>query len=100
MHARMREYFEHGAAVVAVEGEIDMATAGALRSVLDRAVAQRTRDVIVDLAAVGFMDSSGLRVLLHAQEQLAADNRRLVARQARRPVRRLFEVADAPINAA
>src|SRR5690349_17491009 len=52
-----------GQVVVAVAGEVDMATA----PLLERALLRYTEcDVIVDLDAVEFLDSSGLRVLIKA----------------------------------
>ncbi|HVL95655.1 MAG TPA: STAS domain-containing protein [Solirubrobacteraceae bacterium] len=54
-----------GAVVVAVLGEIDMATAPALESALADALV-RASAVTVDLDACDFMDSSGLHVLERA----------------------------------
>jgi len=53
--------------VVAIAGEIDMATAPLLAGALRWYTAC---DVIVDLSAVEFLDSSGLAVLIHARKQL------------------------------
>jgi anti-anti-sigma factor len=53
--------------VIAVEGEVDMATAPQLARVL----LQYTEcDVVVDLSAVGFLDSSGLTALVQAHKRL------------------------------
>jgi anti-sigma B factor antagonist len=50
--------------VVAVSGEVDIASAPALRSALESALG--TQELLVDLCATSFMDSSGLHVLLEA----------------------------------
>ncbi|MEU7865920.1 STAS domain-containing protein [Dactylosporangium sp. NPDC049140] len=53
-----------GGAVLAVSGEVDVATAPALREAVVRAVDGRPARVVIDLAAVSFMDSSALGVLI------------------------------------
>jgi anti-sigma B factor antagonist len=53
--------------VVAVDGEVDMATA----PLLARALLRYTDcDVVVDLSAVGFLDASGLTALVQAHKRL------------------------------
>ena len=53
--------------VVAIAGEIDLATAPCLEGALRW---YRDCDVVVDLSAVRFLGSSGLTVLIRAQQQL------------------------------
>lgn len=53
--------------VVAVAGEVDMATAPELEEYL---LAQGDRDVTVDLSGVGFIDSAGLGALVHAAKAI------------------------------
>ncbi|MFG2167849.1 STAS domain-containing protein [Micromonospora chersina] len=53
-----------GCTVLEVRGEIDMATSPQLREGLQRLVDAGDRQVVVDLAGVGFMDSSGLGALV------------------------------------
>lgn len=55
-----------GYAVVCAHGEIDLATVSDLRQVLAEATAQPAPQVLVDLTAVTFMDSSGLHALISA----------------------------------
>lgn len=50
--------------VVEVAGELDMATSPQLLNGLQQVLAGGTRNVVVDLAGVGFMDSSGLGALV------------------------------------
>ncbi|WP_433057106.1 STAS domain-containing protein [Dactylosporangium sp. CS-033363] len=54
----------HGDAVLGVQGEVDVANAPALRAAIVRAVDGRPARVVIDLAAVSFMDSSALGVLI------------------------------------
>ena len=53
-----------GCTVVEVRGELDMATAPQLRDDLQRLVDAGDRQVVVDMAGVGFMDSSALGTLV------------------------------------
>jgi anti-sigma B factor antagonist len=60
----------HGVAIVAVAGEIDVATAPAFEDVLTAAVRDRDEaGVVVDLTRVTFMDSSALSALVRAMER-------------------------------
>jgi anti-anti-sigma factor len=54
-----------GATIVAVDGDVDLATVPQLRTaLLGAAAAGDGRPLVIDLTAVTFMDSSGLAVLL------------------------------------
>ena len=55
--------------VVCPEGELDLAAAGSLRTALEEAVRTADRAVQVDLAAVTFIDSTALAVLVDAWRQ-------------------------------
>jgi anti-sigma B factor antagonist len=72
-----------------VHGELDIATAPRLREQIDR-LRRRGRTVIVDLSAVTFMDSTGLAMLMSAQE---AGDAALTLRRPSAAVRRVFELA-------
>jgi anti-sigma B factor antagonist len=78
---------------VAVRGEIDMATAPSLRDALDAAIRESSGPLVVDLRAVGFLDSSGVGAFLRARALLGRDDRALVLVCPAGPVRRTFEVA-------
>ncbi|MCD4523346.1 STAS domain-containing protein [Nocardioides sp. cx-173] len=61
---------EHGAhRVVALRGEVDMASVGAVRTCLRELMLAGHTDVLVDLRDVTFMDSTGLGVLVAARKQ-------------------------------
>ena len=49
-------------------------------------------DLVLDLSQLGFVDSSGLRVLISAQHQLADHGGTLVLRSPSETVRRLLEI--------
>lgn len=59
----------NGATVVAAQGEIDVATAPALRETLELVIERDEGPVVVDLTAVTFIDSTGLGVLIGARQR-------------------------------
>lgn len=77
--------------IVEVRGEVDAHSAPLLREGF-RSI-DGTRDVELDLAAVTFMDSSGLHVLAGLVRQLGLQQRRLCVVEASTPVRRLLEIS-------
>jgi anti-sigma B factor antagonist len=60
---------ESGTIVVCPEGELDLAVADAFRTVLQDALRTAHRAVQIDLAAVTFIDSTALAVLVDAWRQ-------------------------------
>ncbi len=54
--------------VVKVAGEIDVQTAGQLRETLEE-LSRGSHDVVLDMAQVEFMDSTGLGLLLSARKR-------------------------------
>jgi anti-sigma B factor antagonist len=79
--------------VLAVSGELDIATAPALQSSLNDAVDNGLAELWVDLRDVTFMDSTGLRVLLAIRRRLREKSKTLVVICPDGPVRRVFTVA-------
>ena len=63
--------------VLAVAGEVDIASAPALRSALETALESGAHELWVDLCATTFMDSSGLHVLLDTHSLADRLRRRL-----------------------
>ena len=59
-------------AVIAVHGELDIATCPDLAAALALQAADR-RSIVLDMRGVEFLDSIGLRLLLHGRERAAAD---------------------------
>jgi|SRR5215211_673336 len=82
-----------GVRLLEVFGELDLATAPRLCSLLDAARAERVRRLVVDLTGVDFCDSTGLRALLGASNELRlAGGKLAVAVLPAGAVARLFEV--------
>jgi anti-sigma B factor antagonist len=66
-----------GAALIAVSGELDLASGPALESELDKVTAPETTLVVVDLRELEFMDSTGLSIIVRAHQRLAQVQRLL-----------------------
>ena len=77
--------------VVALPGEIDLATAGQARALIGEATGAPGSVVVVDTTAVAFIDCTGLRGLLAAQARLLAGGRSMRIRPST-AVTRLLEL--------
>jgi anti-sigma B factor antagonist len=78
-------------AIIVVAGEIDVATVPALRRAIDTLLTDGARRFVVDLSAVGFMDSSGLNVLIGIVRRLGLGRLGVVATQ--RNIGRVFAIS-------
>jgi anti-sigma B factor antagonist len=81
-----------GEVVVRVRGEIDMAAAPVFRERLTAVIESNGDDVVIDLADVSFMDSSGLVVLVEAHQKLESASRKLLIARPSPAVTRVLEV--------
>jgi anti-anti-sigma factor len=79
-------------AILRVRGEVDGLTAPALGAVLGVLVDQGYSEVILDLAALSFMDASGLGVMAHMSARLATSGRTLTVRAAPAMTLRILEL--------
>jgi anti-sigma B factor antagonist len=82
-----------GTPVLAVSGEIDLASAGRFAQELALLVGEERDAARVDLSAVTFLDSSGVRELLAANRQAAANGRRLLLANPSAACRRVLEIS-------
>jgi anti-sigma B factor antagonist len=78
-------------AIIAVAGEIDIATVPPLRTAIDTVLRDGARRLVVDLTAVGFIDSSGLNVLVGVVRRLGPGRLGVVATQPN--IRRVFGIS-------
>jgi anti-sigma B factor antagonist len=58
--------------VLEVGGEVDLSTASSLRARIDELIQGGAKRLVVDLSAVGFMDSSGLSALVAGMKGMRA----------------------------
>ena len=73
--------------VIAVSGEIDVATAPQLRECLHRVIAQGESTIVLDLLGVTFLDSTALGVLVGALKRCREAGRRPAPRRGGPPDR-------------
>src|SRR5229473_7063315 len=69
---KLGHYDKDGIEVVDVEGEIDIYTAPRLRELLIDLVSKTSYQLVVDLDKVGFLDSTGLGVLVGGLRRVRA----------------------------
>jgi anti-anti-sigma factor len=78
---------------VALRGEIDLSTAGAVKSALTAAMADvGDATLVVDLRELTFMDSSGLHALCTLREEAVRRGNGLVLVRGPRQIHRVFEL--------
>jgi len=78
--------------IVAVEGELDLANADALAKVLQAVVDEKPSKVIVDLASLSFLDSTGIRCFVGAAQAAAKVGCQLVVRNPSGMVDRVLQL--------
>jgi anti-sigma B factor antagonist len=79
--------------VVAASGEVDLYTSPKLREAIVSSVSDRSPSVVVDLAEVSYMDSSGIATLVEALQLTKKHSGRLVLAGLTPRVREVFELA-------
>jgi anti-sigma B factor antagonist len=78
--------------VLCVSGEVDLMTAPRLAAAVAGALAGSRPDVVVDLARVGFIGVTGIRVLLTAAQEARRAGGGLVVRSPSQAVRRMLDL--------
>lgn len=82
---------EDSTEIVAVTGDVDLATVDVLRAQLTSAL-ERGAKVVLDLREVSFMDTQGLAAVIEAERSSAASGTPFVVVRAPATVHRLFEM--------
>jgi anti-anti-sigma factor len=82
-----------GAAVVTIDGELEFGTAAKLRTTLSDLAQEDADPVVIDLAAVRFIDSTGLSLLVQAKQRFSAQGRRFELRRASGRVSRVIQIS-------
>jgi anti-sigma B factor antagonist len=90
-HFRVEVRSEDRATVIAVSGELDLASSPALQEELDR-VSPDSELLIIDLRELDFMDSTGLSVLVRAHQRAEEQGRRLAMVKGPQQVQRLLSL--------
>jgi anti-sigma B factor antagonist len=88
----VRTEIADGVARIALEGELDMATVPVLEDHLAAFAQDGVSTVLVDVEALEFIDSTGLRALLQARTGARAAGHQLTVVGARPSIRQLFDL--------
>lgn len=90
---RIESSLDGDVARLRLHGELDAATAPLLESHLGAAAGEGVTQVILDCAALEFIDSSGISVLVTNHKRLQDTGKELVVEAAPPGALRLFEIA-------
>ena len=82
-----------GVTIVSPAGRIDTTTSGSVEDAIRKAVDSGARRLVVDLAAVEYISSAGLRVFLVLAKRMRDLNGKLVLSGMTEPVRQVFQLA-------
>jgi anti-sigma B factor antagonist len=91
-HFRLEVRNQGRATVIAVSGELDLASSPALQEELDRVTASDSQILIIDLRELDFMDSTGLSVLVRAHQRIEEQGRQLAMVKGPQQVQRLLSL--------
>ena len=82
----------NGLVHVALEGELDLSTVAKVQEELRRVEASAPATVVVDLSKLSFLDSTGLRCIVTADERARDEGRRIVIVRGPDAVQRVFAI--------
>jgi anti-anti-sigma factor len=82
----------NGLVHVALVGELDLSTVAKVQEELRRIEASSPATVVVDLSKLTFLDSTGLRCIVTADERAREEGRRMVIVRGPDPVQRVFAI--------
>ena len=91
-HFRLEVRSQGQATIIAVSGELDLASSPALQEELDRVAASHAQLLIIDLRDLDFMDSTGLSVLVRAHQRAEEQGRELAMVKGPQQVQRLLSL--------
>jgi anti-anti-sigma factor len=81
-----------GVAHVSLRGELDLSTVGKVDDELQNVEGTGPKVVLLDLSNLTFLDSTGLRCVVRADERAREEGRRLVVVKGPEAVQRVFEI--------
>ena len=82
------------AGLVAVEGELDIATLPEVEQTVTRMRSEELERLVIDLREVAFLDSTSIELLLRLHGELTAAGAELVIVRAPRDVDRIFDLLE------
>jgi len=82
----------NGLVHVALVGELDLSTVAKVQDELRKVEATSPATMVVDLSKLTFLDSTGLRCIITADERAREEGRRMVIVRGPDPVQRVFSI--------
>ncbi len=93
----LEKRYTHETLVVKVTGELDLVTAEEFRRMVDLELERRqVRHLVLNLAGVSFIDSSGLGAILGRYKKLKSNGGNIVIAAARPPVFKILQLSGFP----
>jgi anti-anti-sigma factor len=89
-HFEVEVHDENQGAVIAVSGELDLASSPRLEEELDRVTDSDAEAVVIDLRMLEFMDSTGLSVLIRAHRRAEEQGKAFALVRGSQQVQRLL----------
>ena len=81
-----------GQVTISLKGELDLSSVGKVQEELRRVEAEGPAVLVLDLSDLTFLDSTGLRTVVTADERARANGRRLVVVRGPDAVQRVFAI--------
>jgi anti-anti-sigma factor len=81
-----------GHVTVSLKGELDLSSVGKVEAELKRVEAHGPSLLVLDLSQLSFLDSTGLRAVVTADERARSDGRRFVIVRGPDAVQRVFSI--------
>ena len=81
-----------GHVTVSLKGELDLSSVGKVEEELERVEKDGPSVLVLDLSQLTFLDSTGLRAVVTADERARSNGRRLVIVRGPDPVQRVFAI--------
>lgn len=89
---RVEVHKDGEATVIAVNGELDLASGPELEAELDQVSGPGTQLLVLDLRQLDFMDSTGLSILVRAHQRLAGEGCEVGLVKGSQQVQRLLDL--------
>ena len=80
---------------VVLEGELDLASSSQVEERLAGLQAERPARIVVDLSGLAFIDSTGLRTLIQADQRAREAGSEMILRPGDESIQRVFELTGA-----
>jgi anti-sigma B factor antagonist len=81
-----------GQVTISLKGELDLSSVGKVQEELRRVEAEAPAVIVLDLSNLTFLDSTGLRAVVTADERARENGRRLVVVRGPDAVQRVFAI--------